>query len=194
MDCIKTGRLIARLRKEKGLTQKNIADSLGISSKTVSKWETGLGFPDLSLWPDLSTILGAEISQLMEGEIVPNKPDNGNMLKVKFYVCPDCGNILFSTGSASVFCCGKKLEALQVSGSTINFNAELSDTEYYITLDHEMTKEHYISFAALVKNDRVYMLRLYPEQNPSFRLPAIKGARLFLYCVKHGLMQFNKIM
>lgn len=194
MDCIKTGRLIARLRKEKGLTQKNIADSLGISSKTVSKWETGLGFPDLSLWPDLSTILGAEISQLMEGEIVPNKPDNGNMLKVKFYVCPDCGNILFSTGSASVFCCGKKLEALQVSGSTINFNAELSDTEYYITLDHEMTKEHYISFAALVKSDRVYMLRLYPEQNPSFRLPAIKGARLFLYCVKHGLMQFNQIM
>ena len=188
MDCIKTGRLIARLRKEKGLTQKNIADSLGISSKTVSKWETGLGFPDLSLWPDLSTILGAEISQLMEGEIVPNKPDNGNMLKVKFYVCPDCGNILFSTGSASVFCCGKKLEALQVSGSTINFNAELSDTEYYIALDHEMTKEHYISFAALVKSDRVYMLRLYPEQNPSFRLPAIKGARLFLYCVKHGLM------
>ncbi len=194
MDCIKTGRLIARLRKEKGLTQKNIADSLGISSKTVSKWETGLVFPDLSLWPDLSTILGAEISQLMEGEIVPNKPDNGNMLKVKFYVCPDCGNILFSTGSASVFCCGKKLEALQVSGSTINFNAELSDTEYYITLDHEMTKEHYISFAALVKSDRVYMLRLYPEQNPSFRLPAIKGARLFLYCVKHGLVQFNKIM
>lgn len=194
MDCIKTGRLIAKLRKEKGLTQKNMADALGISNKTISKWETGLGCPDLSLWPDLSTILGAEISQLMEGEIVPNKPDNGNMLKVKFYVCPDCGNILFSSGSASVFCCGKKLEALKPSDKTVKFEAELSDTEYYITLEHEMTKEHYISFAALVKSDRVYLLRLYPEQNPSFRLPAIRGARLVLYCVKDGLMQFNKIM
>lgn len=194
MDCIKTGRLIAKLRKEKGLTQKNMADALGISNKTISKWETGLGCPDLSLWPDLSTILGAEISQLMEGEIVPNKPDNGNMLKVKFYVCPDCGNILFSSGSASVFCCGKKLEALKSSDKTVKFEAELSDTEYYITLEHEMTKEHYISFAALVKSDRVYLLRLYPEQNPSFRLPAIRGARLVLYCVKDGLMQFNKIM
>lgn len=194
MDCIKTGRLIAKLRKEKGLTQKNMADALGISNKTISKWETGLGCPDLSLWPDLSTMLGAEISQLMEGEIVPNKPDNGNMLKVKFYVCPDCGNILFSSGSASVFCCGKKLEALKPSDKTVKFEAELSDTEYYITLEHEMTKEHYISFAALVKSDRVYLLRLYPEQNPSFRLPAIRGARLVLYCVKDGLMQFNKIM
>lgn len=194
MDCIKTGRLIAKLRKEKGLTQKNMADALGISNKTISKWETGLGCPDLSLWPDLSTILGAEISQLMEGEIVPNKPDNGNMLKVKFYVCPDCGNILFSSGSASVFCCGKKLEALKPSDKTVKFEAELSDTEYYITLEHEMTKEHYISFAALVKSDRVYLLRLYPEQNPSFRLPAIRGARLVLYCVKDGLMQFKKIM
>ena len=61
MDCVKTGRLIAKLRKEKGLTQKNVADALGISNKTISKWETGLGCPDLSLWPDLSTILGAEI-------------------------------------------------------------------------------------------------------------------------------------
>lgn len=195
MDCIKTGRLIARLRKEKGLTQKSMADALGISNKTISKWETGLGCPDLSLWPDLSTILGAEISQLMEGEIVPNKPDNGNMLKIKFYVCPNCGNILFSSGSASIFCCGKKLDALKsMNDETLNITSEISDTEYYITLDHEMSKEHYISFAALVKGDRVYLIRLYPEQNPSFRLPALKRAKLFLYCVQHGLMQFDKII
>ena len=195
MDCVKTGRLIAKLRKEKGLTQKNVADALGISNKTISKWETGLGCPDLSLWPDLSTILGAEIAQLMEGEIVPNKPDNGNMLKTNFYVCPTCGNILFSTGSASVFCCGKKLEPLvPTDTNTIKYTAELSDTDYYITADHEMTKDHYISFAALVKSDRVYLVKLYPEQNPSFRLPALKGARLFMYCVKHGLVRINKIM
>ena len=95
MDCIKTGRLLAKLRKEKGLTQREVADALGISNKTISKWETGLGCPDLSLWPELSAIYGAEMSQLMEGEIIPNKPDSGNMLRAALYVCPTCGNILF---------------------------------------------------------------------------------------------------
>ncbi|HCR83676.1 MAG TPA: XRE family transcriptional regulator, partial [Lachnospiraceae bacterium] len=54
MDCVKIGKLIAKLRKEKNLTQRNIADALGIQNKTVSKWECGLGCPDLSLWPELS--------------------------------------------------------------------------------------------------------------------------------------------
>lgn len=54
MDCSKTGKLIAQLRKENKFTQQNLADALGISNKTVSKWECGLGFPDASLWADLS--------------------------------------------------------------------------------------------------------------------------------------------
>lgn len=195
MDCIKTGRLLAKLRKEKGLTQREVADALGISNKTISKWETGLGCPDLSLWPELSAIYGAEISQLMEGEIIPNKPDSGNMLRASFYVCPTCGNILFGKGTASVFCCGRKLEALSPSPECpVEITAELSDNDYYITCDHEMTKEHYIAFAALVKSDRVYFVRLYPEQSPSFRLPAVKGARLYLYCVKHGLTKIDRVI
>ncbi len=103
MDCAKIGRLIAELRKEQKLTQKNIADALGIQSKTVSKWECGLGCPDLSLWSELSTILGVDMKQMMEGEITPNRPDSGNINKVRFYVCSTCGNILVSTGSASIF-------------------------------------------------------------------------------------------
>lgn len=189
MDCIKIGRLISSLRKEKGLTQQNVADALGISNKTVSKWETGLGCPDLSLWSDLSVILGADIAQLMDGEITPNKPDNGNISRLKFYVCPTCGNILVSTGSAYIACCGRRLEPLESPNSEeINVKAEESDLDYYVTLDHPMTKEHYISFAAYVKSDKVYLVRLYPEQSPSFRLPMIKGGKLYLYCVKHGLM------
>ena len=62
MDCAKIGRLIAQLRKEKGLTQQNIAHALNISNKTVSKWECGLGCPDVSLWADLSAILGADMA------------------------------------------------------------------------------------------------------------------------------------
>ena len=103
MDCVKIGNLIAKLRKEKKLTQRNIADALGIQNKTVSKWECGLGCPDLSLWPELSTILGVDMKQMMEGEITSNKPDSGNIDKVRFYVCPSCGNILVSTGSCLLY-------------------------------------------------------------------------------------------
>ena len=194
MDCAKIGRLISKLRKEKGLTQKNIADALGISNKTVSKWETGLGCPDLSLWPDLSVILGAEITQLMEGEITPNKPDSGNISNIRFYVCPSCGNILVSTGSASIFCCGRKLEHLESSAEEApEIKREEIDMDYYITVNHEMTKEHYISFAAYVKSDRIYLNRLYPEQSPSFRIPLTRGGKLYVYCVNHGLFVYSKL-
>ena len=85
MDCVKIGNLISKIRKEKKLTQKQIADALGIQSKTVSKWECGLGCPDLSLWSDLSTILCVDMKQLMEGEIVVKKADIDNADKVKFF-------------------------------------------------------------------------------------------------------------
>lgn len=193
MDCVKIGKLIAKLRKEKNLTQKNIADALGIQSKTVSKWECGSGCPDLSLWPKLSTILEVNMKQMMEGEITSNKPDAGNIDKVRFYVCPFCGNILVSTGSASIFCCGRKLEhILPVETLTApEITVEEIDTDYFITVDHPMTKEHYLSFAAYVKSDKVYLNRLYPEQNPAFRFPVIKGGKLYVYCVKHGLMVYS---
>lgn len=112
MDCAKIGRLIAGLRREKGLTQQNLADALGVSNKTISKWECGLGCPDLSLWNDLSVILGVDMADLMEGEIRKNRPDTGNIRRVRFYVCPHCGNILFSTSNASLSCCGRRLEPL----------------------------------------------------------------------------------
>lgn len=199
MDCVKIGKLIAALRKEKKLTQKNIADALGIQNKTVSKWECGLGCPDLSYWPELSAILGVNIAQMMEGEIVANEPDNGNIEKVCFYVCSSCGNILFSTGGASVFCCGRKLEALVAKKSleVPDLSIEEMDLDYYIQFDHPMTKEHYISFAAYVKSDMVFFYRFYPEQSSSLRFPAIAGGILYLYCIKDGLFfypRLNKII
>ncbi|NLK43807.1 MAG: helix-turn-helix domain-containing protein [Tissierellia bacterium] len=194
MDCVKIGELIAKLRKEKNLTQKNIADALGIQSKTVSKWECGLGCPDLSLWPDLSAILDVDMVQLMEGEITSNRPDSGNIDKVRFYVCPNCGNILVSTGSASIFCCGRKLEQIipMDSVDAIKITVEEIDTDYFISFDHPMTKEHYISFVAYVKSDRVFLNRLYPEQSPTCRFPITKGGKLYVYCVKHGLMVYSE--
>lgn len=193
MDCVKIGQLIAKLRKEKKLTQKNIADALGIQSKTVSKWECGLGCPDLSLWPELSTILGVDMKQMMEGEITSNKPDSGNIDKVRFYVCPTCGNILVSTGSASIFCCGRKLERILPvdSSDAIKITVEEIDMDYFITFDHPMTKEHYISFVAYVKTDRILLNRLYPEQSPTCRIPLAKGGKFYVYCNQHGLVAYS---
>ena len=195
MDCAKTGALIARLRKEKGFTQKSLADALGISNKTVSKWECGLGCPDLSYWPDLSALLGVDIAQMMEGEITANKPDSGNIHKLRFYVCPVCGNILVSTGSAAIFCCGRKAEALLADPTAPKprLVAEESDNEYYVTIEHPMQKEHYLAFAAFVQGDRVVLVRFYPEQSASFRLPYGAAGKLYVYCTRHGMMLYPSL-
>ncbi len=194
MDCAKTGKLIAQLRKEKGLTQKNIADALNISNKTVSKWECGLGFPDATFWPDLSVILAADMTKLLEGEMTVNAPDTGNMNRVRFYICPNCQNALFSTGSASIFCCGRKLEVENVVKDGIEtpqIQTEIVDVDYYVTIDHPMERDHYILFAAYVKGDRIYFHRLYPQQSPAVRFPHEPGGKLYLYCTKHGLSVHN---
>lgn len=193
MDCTKIGKLIAHLRKEKGMTQKNLADELGVLNKTVSKWECGLGCPDLSYWSDLSSILGVDMVQMMDGEIISNKPDSGNIDKVCFYVCPSCGNILVSTGRASIFCCGRKLERVLPTVATIapKITVEEIDTDYFVTFDHPMTKDHYLSFVAYVKSDRVFLNRLYPEQSPTCRFPITTGGKLFVCCIKHGLSVYS---
>ncbi len=192
MDYEKIGRLILQLRKEKGLTQQQIAEQLCVSNKTISKWECGLGCPDLSLWKQLSSILGADILKLMQGELTPNPPDAGKIERVRFLVCPLCGNILTYTGNASVSCCGRPLNPCSPSACDDEHLPviEPSDLEHYITLHHPMRKDHYISFAAWVCNDRLSFVRLYPEQSPAFRLPLTgRGGSLYLYCTNHGLFQ-----
>ena len=192
MDCAKIGKLILQLRKEKGLTQKQVADQLNITNKTVSKWENGLGCPDVTLWKDLSDLLGTDVLKLLQGELKPNSPDIGKMNKMQFYVCPTCGNILTSTGKASISCCGRQLHPLVPVLQTEEHEATVEeiDAEYYFTLNHEMTKEHYISFIACVYDDRVLLNRLYPEQNPEFHLPLMRGRySLYLYCTRHGFQK-----
>ena len=194
MDCAKIGKLIEHLRKEKGLTQKEVAEQLNISNKTVSKWECGKGAPDASLWEGLSAILGADILKLLQGELNPNRLDIGKIENIRFYVCPSCGNILTSTGKAGISCCGRRLSPLsavtEITGHEIS--VEEMDTDYFITIKHDMSKKHYISFAAYVYDDRIWFQRLYPEQSPAFRMPVMKGGgNLYLYCTKDGLFKYS---
>ena len=193
MDCAKVGQLILQLRTEKGLTQRQVAEQLNISNKTVSKWECGLGCPDASLWDELSTVLGADILPLLQGELNLNRPDVGKIKEARLYVCPVCGNILVSTGAATIACCGRKLHPLKPSlcSPEHQVTIEEMDADYCLTLDHDMTKGHYISFVAYVHLDSVLLHRLYPEQSPVVRIPMMKsGGNVYLYCVKHGLQKY----
>ncbi|MDF3001213.1 MAG: transcriptional regulator, family, partial [Bacillota bacterium] len=166
MDCAKVGHFIFQLRKEKGLTQQQLADQLNVSNKTISKWECGLGCPDVSLWSDLAAVLGADIQKMLEGKLDLNLPDVGKIDRTQFYVCPACNNILTSTGSASVSCCGRKLKPLKPVPHDENhkISVEAMDLDHFISIEHEMRKDHYISFAAYVSYDRALLIRLYPEQ------------------------------
>ena len=74
MDNSKTGDLIRETRKERGLTQKDIAEKLGITDRAVSKWERGICAPDISLLESLSDLLGITIAELISGERKPPEP------------------------------------------------------------------------------------------------------------------------
>ena len=191
MDLLKTGKMIFDLRKEKGLTQKDVAEKLGICPKTVSKWETGHGFPDVSLVSKLSKIFQVDISKLLEGEMPKIKPEVGNVKRTKFYVCEKCGNILTSIGNAEINCCGRTIEPLKSAEADEEhkLNIEKIEDEYYITFSHPMTKEHYISFVSYVRFDRVLTVKLYPEQNGELRFPQMRGGKMFYYCNTHGLFE-----
>lgn len=112
MDLCKSGELIRKLRKENGMTQKEVADRLGVLPKTISKWETGHGFPDASLLNGLADILGTNADTILSGELSPNGEFVGNFKEIRFYVCPHCGSFLHGTGEAVVSRCGKKLSPL----------------------------------------------------------------------------------
>ncbi|SCH88929.1 helix-turn-helix domain-containing protein [Romboutsia sp. Marseille-P6047] len=189
MDCKKIGKLIYNLRKEKNMTQKQVADLMNISDKTISKWERGLGCPDISLLSELAEIFCVSVDRILEGEINLNNLVGGNMNKLKFYVCPQCNNLMTATGNAEISCCGKKLEALEAKKSDEKhvLNIEPVEDELYITSNHSMDKEHYISFLAYLKGDSVLIAKQYPEWDLQLRLRKRGHGRLFYYCTNHGL-------
>ncbi|CEK36915.1 helix-turn-helix domain-containing protein [Paraclostridium sordellii] len=171
------------------MTQKQIADEMNISDKAISKWERGQGCPDVSLLPELAYILGTSVDEILSGEINLNESVGGNMNKLKFYVCPQCNNLMTATGDATISCCGKKIEPLNAKKSEDEhtLNVEPVEDELFITSKHDMKKEHYISFLAYVRGDRVIIVKQYPEWNLEFRLRKRGHGRLYFYCTNDGL-------
>lgn len=189
MDNSKIGNLIYRLRKEKNMTQLQLADRMNISDKAVSKWERGLGCPDVSLLNELSQIFNVDLEKLLCGELDTNEISGGNMKKIKFYICPQCTNLITAATDTAVSCCGKKLKAMppQKAPDNEKLSVEIIENEYFISSEHEMNREHYISFVALLTGDSIMLRRQYPEWDLQTRIPAFAHGRLIWYCSKHGL-------
>lgn len=189
MNTYVTGAIIRQLREERKLTQAELADRIGVSSKTVSKWETNKGLPDISLLQPLAQALGISVIELMNGEQITNRNRSANLLRGKFYVCPICGNVIHSTGDTLVSCCGVTLPALEADEADREhaLTLERVEDEMFLTVHHPMTKQHFISFVAFVTSDRVQMVKFYPEGNAETRLQLRGMGYLYYYCNRHGL-------
>ena len=186
-----TGAAIKALREKKRLTQQQLAEKLSVSDKAVSKWETGKGFPDISLLEPLASVLQVSLPELLSGEQIINANRSANLLKSNLYVCPVCGNIFHSTGSAMISCCGVTLPPLEAeqADAAHQIQCEKIEDEIFVSARHPMTKGHYLSFVAYCTGERFEIVKLYPESSVAVRFFSRGHGMLYWYCNHHGLFQ-----
>ena len=188
-----TGAVIKELREKKQLTQAELAAQLHVSDKTISKWENGKGYPDISLLEPLAAVFGISVAELLSGKTVSNVNISSNMLRSKFYVCPVCGNIIHSMGEAVISCHGVMLTPAQPEESDEQHKIFIEgvEDEYFVRIEHDMTKSHYITFLAALSQDRIQMVKLYPEGNAEARFQVRGVRRLMYYCNRDGLFSID---
>lgn len=188
-----TGAVIRELREKNKMTQLELAEKLGVSDKTISKWETAKGYPDITLLEPIADAFRISVTELISGNTIHNANVSANMLRSKFYVCPVCGNVIHSMGESVINCHGVLLSPLEAEPSDENHMVfiERVEDEYYVRIDHDMTKNHYISFIAAASSDDMQMVKLYPEGKYEARFK-IRGVRkLFYYCNRDGLFSID---
>ncbi len=190
-----TGTVIKELREKNKLTQMQLAEKLGVSDKTVSKWETAKGYPDITLLEPIAEAFRISVTELISGNTIHNANVSANMMRSKFYVCPVCGNVIHSIGEAAIHCHGIMLTPLDAESTDERHMVfiELVEDEYYVRIDHSMTKEHYISFVAAVSSDDMQMVKLYPEGSAEARFKIRGVRRIFFYCNRDGLFSMDVV-
>lgn len=190
-----TGAVIKELREKKHLTQAELAERLCVSDKTISKWETAKGYPDISLLEPLATSLDVSITELISGNAVNNVNVSANILRTKFYVCPVCGNVIHSVGEAVIHCHGILLSPCQAEETNEQHMIfiERVEDEYYVRIEHDMTKQHYISFVAALSSDKIQMIKLYPEGNAEARVKINGVKKILFYCNRDGLFSLKVV-
>ena len=188
-----TGTVIKRLREKNKMTQLQLAEKLGVSDKTVSKWETAKGYPDITLLEPIAEAFRISVTELISGNTIHNENISANMLRSKFYVCPVCGNVIHSMGEAAIHCHGIQLTPLEAEPADEHHMAviERIEDEYYVRIDHSMTKEHYISFVAAASSDDIQIVKLYPEGSAEARFKIRGVRRILFYCNRDGLFMID---
>lgn len=188
-----TGSMIRNLREKANLTQAELAEKLSVSDKTVSKWETGKGYPDITLLEPIAALFKISVAELLSGNSISNANISGNMLRSKLYICPVCGNIIHTMGEAAIHCHGISLTPAQAELTDENHQIFIEgvEDEYYVRIEHPMTKKHYISFIAALSPDNIQLVKLYPEGNAETRLKMRGVKRILFYCNRDGLFSLE---
>lgn len=188
-----TGAVIKELREKNKMTQSRLAEALGVSDKAISKWETGRGYPDITLLEPIAELFHVSVTELIAGATVKNENVASNMLRSKFYVCPVCGNVIHSMGEAAIHCHGIQLVPLEAEPADEQHMVviERVEDEYYVRIDHDMMKEHYISFIAAASPDDMQLVKLYPEGNAEARVKMRGVRKIFFYCNRDGLFSIE---
>ena len=190
-----TGAVIKKLREERNMTQLQLAEKLAVSAKTVSKWETAKGYPDITLLEPLADVLRVSVTELISGNTVTNSNVSANMLRSHFYVCPVCGNIIHSMGETVIQCHGLQLQPEEAEETDENHKIfiEQVEDEYYVQIEHDMSKQHYISFVAAVSVDKIQMVKLYPQGNAEARFKMSDVKKIYFYCNRSGLFSLDLV-
>ena len=193
MDQYVTGAVIKALREKAKLTQAQLAEKLNVSDKAVSKWETGRGYPDVTLLEPLAAVFRVSVAELLSGKAVTTTNISANMRRSHFYICPVCGNIRPSMGQAAVSCHGIALPPLEAEepDASHTMTVEAVEDEYFVSVRHEMSRTHYISFLAAVSDDRLQLIRLYPEGNAEARIQRRGVQTIYACCNRDGLFKLT---
>ena len=190
-----TGAVIRTLREKNKMTQLQLAEKIGVSDKSVSKWENSRGLPDITLLEPIAEVFKISVTELISGNTIYNANISANMLRSKLYVCPVCGNLIHSMGEAAIHCHGIQLIPLEAEPTDEHHMVfiERVEDEYYVCIDHSMTKGHYISFVAAASFDDMQMVKLYPEGSAEARFKIRGVRRILFYCNRDGLFSIDPI-
>ncbi len=191
MNTYLTAETIRGLREQRGLTQRALAERVGVTDKAVSKWESGRGLPDISLVESLAEALGISVAELLTGDVRENANRAGNMTRMRFYVCPICGNVVTALGEGSFSCCGSTLlpQEAEEPDEAHAIAVESVEDDWHVSIDHPMAKDHFISFIAYVTTGGIELHKLYPEQPAEARIRRGQSGQIYAYCNRHGLFR-----
>lgn len=168
MDQERIGKFIAERRKEKGMTQEELAQKLDINNKTISRWETGKYMPDLSLFPLLSETLGVTVNDLMSGEVVDKKNYQSEFEKnvVTTMAEVDESNkrvdLIFNV-VVGFFGCIVLFVVVSIFINNYNFSVKYSNGMIKVSQDRDRTIHYEISDRKI--SDTKYLIDYYVDSN-----------------------------